>query len=177
MTSRPLQAIEQLEQTRFEKGRPMLLAGLRRQHEFLQAPSGIAGQWREFRSAGRLPGQIGSKVYGVLCGHSDNAFEYMCATEVGDFARLPPGTGRMRIAAERYAVFAHRGPPSALKTTWDGVFEWLSGNADYQSTQRPDFEVYDRGFDSLTDDGSVEIWVAIRVAVMRRVRGDHPASA
>lgn len=150
----------------------MLLAGLRRSHEFLQAPSGIVEQWREFQSAGPLAGQVGSATYGVMCGLSGNTFEYMCAAEVGDFARLPPGTGRMRIAAEHYAVFVHRGPLSALKTTWDAIFEWLSTNVDYQSAHKPDFEVYDGAVDPAIDHRDVEI----RVAVTPRALYNHPAS-
>lgn len=137
----------------------MLLGGLRRRHEFAAAEAGIAAQWREFLSGDPVPGRVGPELYGVV-GLADPAgFEYMCAVEVESLAILPPGTGRMRVPAVRYAVFAHGGGTS-LRSTWQRVFQWLAAGP-YESAHTPDFELYGPGSDPLTGDGEIEIRLGV----------------
>ncbi|HSB11377.1 MAG TPA: GyrI-like domain-containing protein [Blastocatellia bacterium] len=149
------------EPTRYESGRPMLLSGLRRQHPFSESGRSLPAQWEQFRSIGQIPGRLGANVYGVMCGHNSDGFEYMCAVEVESFAALPDGFGRMRVQAQDYGVFEHRGHVSTIRTTWERIFEWLSTSASYQSANKPDFEVYRETFDSHTGVGGVEIWISI----------------
>ena len=153
--------MKSMEPTRYETGRPMLLGGLRRQHRFSVSSRTIPEQWQQFQSIGLIPGQIGNKFYGVLCGHNDDGFEYMCAVEVESFAGLPDNLGRMRIQEQDYAVFEHSGHVSTIRWTWEGIFEWLSSSDSYQSANKPDFEVYNDTFDSQTGLGGAEIWIAI----------------
>jgi predicted transcriptional regulator YdeE len=139
----------------------MLLCGLRRLHPYSESGSNMAEQWRQFRSLGRLPGQLGTNVYGVMCGQSGDGFEYMCAAEVDSLAGLPENLGRMRIQPQEYAVFKHPGHVSTIRTTWERIFEWLSTDPSYQSAHKPDFEVYDELFDLVTGLGGVEIWISV----------------
>jgi len=139
----------------------MLLGGLRRQHPLAAAASAIPGQWQQFRSLGPIDGRLGDRSYGVMCGVTSDALEYMCAVEVASLTELPASLGRMRIMAQRYAVFPHRGHVSSLKDTWEGVFRWLAETPDYESAQRPDFEVYAESFDPQTGLGGAEIWIAV----------------
>jgi predicted transcriptional regulator YdeE len=145
---------------RFEDGRPMLLGGLRRRHEFAAAEAGIAAQWREFLSGDPVPGRVGPELYGVMCGADPTGFEYMCGMEVESLAGLPAGTGRMRVPDVRYAVFAHGGGGASLRSTWQRVFEWLAAGP-YDSAHTPDFELYGPGADPLADDGEIEVWVGV----------------
>ena len=130
----------------------MLLGGLRRRHEFAAAAAGIPEQWRQFQAKGELPGQIGSTLYGVMCGHDATGLEYMCAAEVESLAGLPEGTGKMRVPAQHYAVFTHPGDASTLQSTWEQILEWLE-SGDYRSAETPDFERY--------AGGSIEVWVGV----------------
>ena len=139
----------------------MLLGGLRLSHPFSESGSSIAEQWRQFQSIDRIPGRLGTNVYGVMCGSNAGGFEYMCAVEVENLADLPDSLGRMRIQAQEYGVFEHRGDRSTIPTTWESIFEWLTNSGIYQSAHRPDFEVYDDTIDSATGSGRVEIWVSI----------------
>lgn len=149
------------EPSRYETGHPMLLGGLRRHHTFAESGRGIPEQWQQFRSLGEIPGQLGTTVYGALCGADASGFEYLCGIEVESFAALSGDLGRMRILEQQYAVFLHPEHVSEIRTTWEGILnEWLP-KSDYQSAQRPDFEVYDQEFDPLTGLGGVEIWLAI----------------
>ena len=153
--------MKSFEPVRYESGRPMFLGGLRRQHRFSESGRSIPEQWQQFQSIGQIPGQLGTNVYGVMCGHNSDGFEYMCAVEVESFAGLPDNLGRIRIQAQDYAVFEHRRPLSTLRRTWDRIFEWLSIAASYQSAHKPDFEVYDETSDPLTGIGGVKIWISI----------------
>ncbi|MET0398512.1 MAG: effector binding domain-containing protein [Longimicrobiaceae bacterium] len=145
---------------RFEEGQPMLLGGLRRRHEYAAAEAGIAAQWREFLAAEPVPGRVGPELYGVMGRADPTGFEYMCGVEVESFAALPVETGRMRVPAVRYAVFAHGGAAVSLRSTWQRVFEWLAAGP-YDSAHTPDFELYAPGADPLTGAGEVEIWLGV----------------
>jgi AraC family transcriptional regulator len=73
---------------------------------------------------------------------------------------LPKSLGRMRIQAQSYAVFLHRGHVDALPQTWQQALDWLA-HSDYESAHRPDFERYGAAFDPLTGSGEVEVWLAV----------------
>ena len=153
--------MESIEPARYEKGRPMLLGGLRQVHPYSESGSSIVEQWRQFKSIDRIPGRLGTNVYGVMCGQKVDGFEYMCAVEVENLAELPDNLGRMRIQAQEYGVFEHHGHRSTIRTTWARIFEWLTNCGAYQSAHRPDFEIYDETVDPIDGSGRVEIWVSI----------------
>ena len=152
-----------LGEPRFENGRAMLLAGIRRHHTFGAGSKDIPAQWGEFVALGRLPGQVGDTTYGAMCGADEQArtFEYLCGAEVASFDGLPKGMGRMKIAPQQYAVFTHSGSVDAIHATWNAaVNEWLPKSG-YRSAQKPDFERYDERFDPTTASGDVELWISV----------------
>jgi AraC family transcriptional regulator len=148
---------------RFEDGRPMLLAGIRRHHGFAESASSIPAQWEEFMQLGEIPGRIDTVAYGAMCGADieKQTIEYMVGTEVASFDGVPPGLGRMRVPAARYAVFTHEGPIESIRATWNTIMnEWLPKSG-FKSANTPDFERYDERFDAETGSGIVEIWLGI----------------
>jgi len=153
---------------RFEDGRPMLLAGLRRRHLFDGAETGIAGQWREFLAADPVPTRVGTHYYGVMCGSDGEGIEYMCGVEVESFGSLPEGLGRVRVPPQQYAVFAHDRCATSLRPTWAGILGWLSGGP-WESAEQPDFERYGPDSDPTAPGEGVEVWVGV---VPRRERSD-----
>ena len=60
--------MSKLEPLRYEDGRPMLFAGIRRKHTFANMADGIPRQWQDFVKLGKLPGQVGTTTYGAICG-------------------------------------------------------------------------------------------------------------
>jgi AraC family transcriptional regulator len=156
--------MSKLEPLRYEEGRPMLFAGLRRKHSFASMAEDIPRQWQEFVELGALPGQVGTSRYGAICGGDIAAqtMEYMCAAEVESFAALPKELGRMRVPAVRYAVFLHAGNGATIQETWRQIFgAWLPSSG-MQSAETPDFEVYGERFDGATGEGGVEIWLGVK---------------
>jgi AraC family transcriptional regulator len=146
---------------RFEDRRPMLLGGTRQRHTFAAAGSTIPAQWRTFAALVPLAGQRGTTTYGVVCQSDAEGFEYMCAAEVDDLSALPAGTGRMRVPAQRYAVFVHRGHVSGLRSTWERIWnDWLPSSG-LRPADTPDFELYDDRFDPASGTGTIEIWFPV----------------
>jgi AraC family transcriptional regulator len=151
---------------RFEAGRPMLLAGLRRRHSSETPEQAVGEQWRQFAASGPIPGRVGPNLYGVMCGGDASGFEYLSGAEVESFESLPASMGRMRVPAQQYAVFAHPGPAATLRFTWLKIFDWLE-RGDYESAHKPDFEVYSPPADPLGGAGGIEVWIG----VVPRARG------
>jgi predicted transcriptional regulator YdeE len=145
---------------RFEEGRPLLLGGLRQRHTFAASTAGIPDQWRRFLSSPALPGRVGESHYGVMCGSDGVSLEYMCAVEVASLAELPEGTGRMRVPAQQYAVFAHSGEASTLRHTWQQILDWLAAGP-YDSAHKPDFELYPPGGSPAAATSGIEVWIGV----------------
>jgi predicted transcriptional regulator YdeE len=157
--------MSKLEPQRYEQGRPMLLAGVRRKHTFASMAKDIPQQWDDFTKLGKLPGQVGTKAYGAIAGGDPKTqtMEYMCAVEVKSFDDVPKDLGRMRVPPVRYAVFLHEGNVKTIQQTWQQIFAWLPSSG-MESAHTPDFEVYDDRFDGATGDGGVEIWLGVKPA-------------
>lgn len=146
---------------RFEDGPPMLLAGLRRRHAFSAMHDSIPRQWTDLQPLlGGIAGRVGAEFYGAMCGADDHGIEYLGGVQVASFDGLDASIGRMRVPAQHYAVFTHRGPAATLHATWQRIMEWLPGSG-FVSAQQPDFERYGAGYDPLAPGGRVEIWVGV----------------
>jgi AraC family transcriptional regulator len=151
--------MDSIRPVRFEVGRPMLSAGIRRWHTHAGAPTSIRAQWADFRNSSALRDKPeGSFAYGILCAAKPGEFEYMTAVEVQAFDGLEPGTGRMRLPPLNFAVFEHSGPVAEIHLTWKAIWEeWLPSSG-MKPVHAPEFERYDHRFNPLTRDGVVEIW-------------------
>jgi AraC family transcriptional regulator len=147
---------------RFEDGKSLLIAGSRARYQFADV-AGIAAQWHAFGPhIGHIPGQVGSNTYGVCCNFDgQGSFDYICGVEVESFSPLPGEWSRIRLAPQRYAIFAHTGHISTIKSTWDGIFQWLPQSG-YTASAAPQFELYTEAFDQVTGNGGLEIWIPIR---------------
>ncbi len=147
---------------RFESGRDMLIAGLSERYRF-ETIQGIPLQWQRFsRHLGHVPGQIGTTAYGV-CWNGDGAgnFEYVTGVEVGHFDDLPADFARVRVPAQRYAVFTHTDNISTIRRTSEAIWNKALPDAGLTALDAPNFELYDDRFDPQSGDGEVEIWVPV----------------
>jgi AraC family transcriptional regulator len=153
----------ELEPPRLKHGRALLIAGLGDRYTF-ETNHGIPRQWERFRPyIGNIPWQVGQTAYGVCC-NSDGAgnFDYIAGVEVSSFDDLPEGFSRVRIPAQRYAVFSHREHISLMRATIYTIWnKWLPTSG-HTHADAPDFELYDERFDPQTGTGTVEIWLPVR---------------
>ena len=157
--------IANLPPPRFEKLKPLLVAGLCERYN-RESSKAIPAQWQRFQPyIGNIPGQVGGTAYGV-CFNSDEDgnFDYIAGVEVTDFSRLPAELARVRVPAQTYAVFSHSDHVSTIRRTIMTIWnKWLP-ESDLEVADAPDFERYGKEFDPLTGMGGLEIWVPIKAA-------------
>jgi AraC family transcriptional regulator len=153
-----------LQAPRFEKGRPLLIAGLR--GHFTAANWGeIPAQWQRLGSFGEVPGKIGSAHYGV-CFNRPDGVDYLSGFEVSSTAGLPKEFSSVSIPAQEYAVFPHTEHASKLHDTLEAIHDEWFPDSGYEAA-RPDggesvfFERYGERFDPRTGRGDIEVWIPI----------------
>jgi AraC family transcriptional regulator len=141
---------------------PFLLAGLL-EHYRDGDMSAIPNQWQRFAPwLGNIPGQVAHVTYGVVCnGDDDGMTDYFTATEVSDFGDLPAELSRMRMPAQRYAVFSHAGHISEIQSVWRTIWaEWVPQQVK-KLADAPFFERYPEAFDPISGTGGFEIWLPV----------------
>lgn len=145
-------------------GKPLLVVGLsgRCNDETVAA---IPAQWQRFAPyIGNIPGQAGSTTYGVCYnGDDEGNIDYLTGVEVRDFSDAQPELTRLRIPANRYAVFTLPDHISAIRMIWKAIWnDWLPASG-HQLADAPFFERYGDGFDPRTGAGGFEIWLPLKI--------------
>jgi AraC family transcriptional regulator len=123
----------------------------------------IPSQWQRFLPHfGNVPGQIGRIAYGVCCNtDEDGNFDYICGVEVASFSDLPPDLSRVRVPAQRYAVFSHRDHISSIRRTVNTIWNRWLPESGHEVADAPNFERYGDSFDPQSGTGGLEIWIPI----------------
>jgi len=145
-----------------ETSKPMLLAGQIASYTF-ETMGALPAQWEKFiPHLGNVPGQVGRVAYGVVLKASETGFDYLCGVEVKDFDRLPADLDRIRVPAQRYAVFRQTDHISKIRNVWSEVWSaWLPSSG-YQVADAPRLERYDEAFDGRSGEGGYQIWLPIK---------------
>jgi len=153
-----------LEPPRFVNGKAMLVAGLGERYD-CESSKAIPSLWQRFvPHIGQVPGQIGPRIaYGVCCNSDEEGnFDYIAGVEVADFSDLPRDFSRVRIPAQRYAVFTQREHIATIRSTVNTIWsKWLPESGQ-EAADAPDFERYGESFDPVTGNGGFEIWIPIK---------------
>src|SRR5215510_7261712 len=148
---------------RFENGKVLFLAGIVNRYT-CETSAGIPSQWQRFMPhIGTIPEQIGRTAFGLRYNSDDDGnFDYLCGVEVSDFSRLPSDLTRVRVPAQRYAVFSHPEHISTIRSTWATIWnKWLPESG-HEVVDAPDFERYGEEFDARTGTGGLELWVPLK---------------
>jgi AraC family transcriptional regulator len=156
--------LPRLDEPRFDSTPAMMMAGLQQTYNY-GANAGIPSQWQRFNAHdGSISGQVGNAAYGICTQEEgqDGSFQYMTAVQVRDTDELPEGFERLKLPAQTYAIFAHRGHISGIQATCNAIFtEWLPSSG-YKHAGLPDLmERYDERFDPRTGMGLTEIWLPV----------------
>jgi AraC family transcriptional regulator len=154
---------ENIAPPRFVNSKALLLVGMSA-HYSCESSAGVPSQWQRFLPHfGNVPGQLNQKAYGAMYNFDDlDNFDYLCGVEVADFTRIPQGWTHLRIPEQRYAVFTHAGHVSAIRQTWNAVWNAWLPTSGHDVADAPHFELYDETFDPQTGMGGLELWVPIR---------------
>jgi AraC family transcriptional regulator len=155
-------ALDTLAQPRFENGKAFLVAGVGGRFTY-ESSAGIPLLWQRYhQEAGNIPNMMGNVAYGVCCNGDDAGnFDYIAGREVSDFSDLPREFARVRIAAQKYAVFTHTEHISAIRRTVNSIWNHWLPQSGFKMADAPNFERYDETFDPKTGNGGLEIWVPI----------------
>ena len=148
---------------RFETRGPLLIIGLGERYS-CESSAAIPSQWQRFLpSFGHVPGQLDDVAYGVVCNaDSEGNFDYICGVEVRDFSKTPAEFARVRIPAQRYAVFHHRDHVSGIRNTMTAIFtQWLPSSG-HEIADAPNLERYGPEFDGHTGHGGLEVWIPLQ---------------
>ena len=145
-----------------QDGRPLLIAGLSERYSFTTL-AGLPALWQRFHEHfGHVPGQLDRVTYGVCYNTDDSGFDYLAGVEVDDLGSLPGDLARLRVPAQRYAVFIHKEHVSTVRGTFMAIFNHWLPQSGHQAADAPVFERYDERFDPHAGTGGFEIWVPIR---------------
>jgi AraC family transcriptional regulator len=150
---------------RFETPGPLLIAGLGRRFASSDF-AGVPALWQEFQPhIGAIPGQKGAVAYGLaarMAADGDSSF-YLAGVEVADLSDLDDTFTGIRLPAQRWAVFPHRGHVTTIASTIDAIFGAALPSAGLTHGDMPGLlERYDEKFDPRTGDGGFEIWAPVK---------------
>jgi uncharacterized protein YndB with AHSA1/START domain/predicted transcriptional regulator YdeE len=146
---------------RFERGRPMVMVGLRERYTSATRHK-IPDQWRRFAPRlGEIEGRIGNETFGAVS-LVDADFDYLTAIHVADLSGVPDDFVRMTVPARRYAVFTHDGPISEITNVMNAIERRLP-QLGLEVGDAPQItELYGESFDPETGTGGFEIWIALK---------------
>lgn len=151
-----------LSQPRFERSKPLLVAGLSARYK-QGGDAGIPLQWQNFaQHIGAISGEVAGVTYGVIANFDDeNSFDYLSGVEVTRFDGLPGGFATIRLPERKYVVFTHNGHvaavPNSMREIWT---QWLPTSG-HQIADGPLFERYDKRFNPRSGSGAIELWLPI----------------
>jgi AraC family transcriptional regulator len=156
-------ALDHLKPPRFETSRPLLVAGLGERCTHENGGAGIPNQWQRFHhKVDEIPDRVGNIAYGVCCNGDDSGnFDYIAGVEVSDFSDLPREFSRVRIPAQKYAVFTHSEHISTIRRTVNTIWNHWLPSSGIKAADAPNFERYDEKFDPATGNGGLEIWIPV----------------
>ena len=155
--------IADLRPVRFEHGKPMLIAGLRERYTW-ESSRAIPAHWQRLVPyLQTIPRRLGATSFGVSYnGDDEGNFDYIAGCEVADFSELPTAFSRLRLTAQKYAVFAHRAHIAGIRRTVSTIWtKWLAESG-HEAADAPGFERFDDAFDSRTGEGGLELWIPIK---------------
>ncbi|MBV9980454.1 AraC family transcriptional regulator [Bradyrhizobium sp.] len=155
--------IAELSPVRFEHGRPMLIAGLGERYTW-ESSKAIPAHWQRLVPyLGIMPRRVGRVTFGVSYnGDDEGNFDYIAGCEVSDFSELPAAFSRLRLGAQKYAVFAHRAHIAEIRRTVCTIWtKWLPESG-HEAADAAGFECFGDTFDFRTGQGGLEIWIPIK---------------
>lgn len=153
-----------LDEPRRERSEGLTLVGLSRRYAYRDV-GGIPAQWTDFQPHEGTLGERPGLWYG-LCdqyNEAEGSFRYTVAVAVDDPREVPGGLEVIRLPAQTYLAFSHKGHIAELRQTMEAIWsQYLPSSPCKADGDQPLFELYDEKFDSRTGLGGLEIWIPVR---------------
>lgn len=160
-----------MEEPRIAERAPTMLVGVC--HRAGEAHGGTVALWRRFMPRrAEIAGRVGEDLVSMRVFHQDGEpltsqtpFDEWAAVEVaaedGSEPAAPEGMEAFALPGGVYAVFLHRGLPSALPRMLERVFGLWLPRSDYRLDDRPHLAVMGPGYRPDDPDAVEEIWVPV----------------
>ncbi len=153
----------------FHQQQAIKLVGLRSPLEGLSYKA-LLNLWHAFAPyQGWFPNQVDRRQYGALlqAEQGSTGFEYFTAVEVSSFERINADWEPLEVPEQHYAVFAHEGHLSSLRTTTHAIFAKSLPALNLTPLRHvpgvPLFlERYEESFDLSSGWGEIQIWVPLQ---------------
>jgi AraC family transcriptional regulator len=127
--------------------------------------AGVPALWQRLQPhIGNIPGQVGNATYGVCTSvlSGGTGCHYLAGVEVSELSATPRELTSVRLPAQRYAVFTHRGHITTLAGTADAIWhDWLPKSGQRLGAIPNFFERYGEDFDPWTGSGDLDICLPI----------------
>lgn len=126
--------------------------------------AGIPALWQRFNAyCDSVPHAVNGAAYGICHTYDDSGnFDYIAGVEVSEFTDLPPELSRLRVPAQRYAVFSHDGHISDIRSVCHTIWNnWLPESG-LKAADTPMQERYHARFDPVSGHGGFEIWLPVQ---------------
>ena len=146
-----------------KQGHAMLIGGLAGAYT-PETSAAIPSLWQSFSQwLPDVPGRTGEvyTTYGLAYNQTDNSFDYMAGVEVDAKADLPEGFKTVALKPLTYAVFAHAGHISGIRSTWVAIWDKWLPDSGLKALPEPVFEKYGPNFNGMTGEGGFELWVPV----------------
>ncbi|MBP8082955.1 MAG: AraC family transcriptional regulator [Spirochaetes bacterium] len=114
----------------------------------------------DFSSTCSCPG-FGLECYNEVFFESGKFF-YMPSIQVNSFDDLPVEMSLKIIPPAKYAVFTHKGIPSAISETITAAYEKWIPESGYKADRSYDFEFYDERFAPDSKESEIDIFIPVR---------------
>jgi AraC family transcriptional regulator len=127
--------------------------------------------WRSFMPRRReIQNPVGTELYSLQIYppaffdriNPQTEFEKWAATQVTDFAAVPPDMEALTLPGGLYAVFLHRGAANAAPTTFQYIHSTWLPNSEYKLDDRPHFELLGEKYKNDDPASEEEFWIPIQ---------------
>lgn len=123
--------------------------------------------WSAFKPyRNNIANQVGDNAFGIYEGYEENDnevnFSYVCTVAVANFEDVPEGMETREIPEQMYAKFTHKGPVANIDQTLKHIWgSWLP-KSNYQYIEKPDFELYQSGFNNSDPKNELYLHIPIK---------------
>ncbi|MEH6348116.1 MAG: AraC family transcriptional regulator [Bermanella sp.] len=123
--------------------------------------------WSAFKPyRNNIANQVGDNAFGIYEGYEENDnevnFSYVCTVAVSNFEDVPEGMETREIPEQMYAKFTHKGPVANIDQTLKHIWgSWLP-KSNYQYIEKPDFELYQSGFNNSDPKNELYLHIPIK---------------
>lgn len=151
-----------LKEPRIEKAGALLFVGLP-QHVGYNQMQNIAGQWQTFMQTyyAGIENKISEPPVGLAVASDDEGVEYACAAGVTKFVAVQKPLVKITLEPATYAVFAHDGHVTAIRETYEAIWNDWFPTSGKTPAEKPSLERHNETFDPRTGNGGVTIWIPI----------------